>query len=51
MLSNKTEKWGGVESLSGFGNDGANVIIGPKKSCLKIKKGQSQSNIHPLSQL
>ena len=34
-LSNEIEKCGGIW----IGNDGASVITGHKKSCLKIKKG------------
>ena len=37
-LSNKIAKCYRVESLSGFGSDGANVIIGPKKVASKLKR-------------
>ena len=49
-LSNEIQKCGEAENLSGFGSDGASVMIGHKKKCLKIKKELSQY-IHTLSQL
>ena len=36
-LSNEIEKCGGVASLSGFGSDGASVIIEHKKVASKLK--------------
>ena len=41
-LSNKIAKSYAVESLSGFGSDGASVIIGCKKVASKLKRDNSK---------